>query len=91
VYEDDDSEDYDDSKEILEQDDDDGEKDADELFILHMIYQSNLIERPITNVIGMIRQNITTPPNIKLILKGFVKEYMDEPKFMIDAYYLSLC
>ena len=68
-----------------------GEKDADDLFILHMMYQDILVERPITNVIGMIRQNITTPPNIKLILKGFVKEYMDEPRFMIDAYYLSLC
>ena len=68
-----------------------GEKDADELFILHMMYQNCLIERPITNVIGMVRQNITTPPNIKLILKGFVPEYLDEPKFMIDAYYLSLC
>jgi hypothetical protein len=68
-----------------------GEKDADDLFILHMMYQDIIVERPITNVIGMIRQNITTPPNIKLILKGFVKEYMDEPRFMIDAYYLSLC
>ena len=68
-----------------------GEKDADELFILHMMYQNNLVERPICNVIGMIRQNITTPPNIKLILKGFVPEYLDEPKFMIDAYYLSIC
>ena len=68
-----------------------GEKDADELFILHMMYQNNLVERPISNVSGMIRQNITTPPNIKLILKGFVSEYLDEPRFMIDAYYLSLC
>jgi hypothetical protein len=68
-----------------------GEKDSDELFILHMMYQNNLVERPICNVIGMIRQNITTPPNIKLILKGFVPEYLDEPHFMIDAYYLSLC
>jgi hypothetical protein len=68
-----------------------GDKDADELFILHMMYQNNLCELPITNVIGMIRQNITTPPNIKLILKGFVKEYTEYPRFMLDAYYLSLC
>ena len=68
-----------------------GDKDADELFILHMMYQNQLVERPITNVIGMIRQNITTPPNIKLILKGFVKEYTEYPRFMLDAYYLSLC
>ena len=68
-----------------------GEKDADELFILHMMYQNNLCELPITNVIGMIRHHITTPPTIYLILKGFVNEYFDEPRFMIDAYYLSFC
>jgi hypothetical protein len=64
---------------------------ADELFILHMMYQNNLFERPICNVIGMIRQHIITPPNIQLVIKGFLPEYADDLKFMIDAYYLSNC
>ncbi len=64
---------------------------ADELFILHMMYQNNLFERPICNVIGMIRQHIITPPSIQLVIKGFLPEYADDLKFMIDAYYLSNC
>lgn len=68
-----------------------GETCSDELFILHMIYQNQLIERPITNVISMIRQNISTPPKFQLILEGFRKEYLEEERFMLDAYYLSLC
>jgi GTPase Era involved in 16S rRNA processing len=66
------------------------EKNTDELFILHMMYQ-NKHELPICNVISMIRQNIPTPPNIQVVIKGFVPEYLTDPKFTIDAYYLSLC
>jgi len=68
-----------------------GESSADELFILHMMYQHHLTERPITNVISMIRQNISTPPKFQLILEGFRKEYLEQEQFELDAYYLSLC
>jgi hypothetical protein len=68
-----------------------GESSADELFILHMMYENKLTERPITNVLGMIRQNISTPPKFQLILEGFRKEYLEQEQFELDAYYLSLC
>jgi hypothetical protein len=67
-----------------------GESSADELFILHMMYENKLTERPITNVLGMIRQNISTPPKFQLILEGFRKEYLEQEQFELDAYYLSL-